>query len=77
MPVTNSYVRIQFRNVGRDKKTWTADVADVSDEVLIRQIRREGALMSRDIDVLWNDSHTGGAIYVGIWRKVGDFVVLP
>ena len=68
-------MQIHFRNVGRDKKCWSAEVSDLHDDTLIREIRREGALMSRGIDFAWNDSGTGGAIFVGIFRKVGDYWV--
>lgn len=66
---------IHFLNVGRDKKSWNAEVPDLSDRTLINQIRRQGALMSRDIDFNWNNADDGGVIYVGMFRNVGKFSV--
>ena len=68
-------MKIHFRNVGREKKSWTAEVGDLHDDTLIREIRREGALMSQGIDFAWNNEGTGGGIFVGIFRKVGDYWV--
>jgi hypothetical protein len=64
---------VHFRNVGRDKKQWSASVESLSDGTLVAQIRANKALMSKGIDFVWNNERTGGAIYVGMFRKVGDF----
>lgn len=62
---------VEFSNVGRDKKTWTAEVADLSDRTLIRQIHNNSALMSSGIDFAWNDAGDEAGIYVGGFRRVG------
>ena len=66
---------INFRNVGRENKNWDAEVTDLHDGTLTSEIRRNGALRSQGIDYAWNNEGTGGAIYVGVFRKVGDFWV--
>jgi hypothetical protein len=66
---------IRFLNVGRDKKSWTAEVSTLSDRTLLKEIRKHSALKSAGIDFDWNETGTGGSIYVGGLRNVGSFSV--
>lgn len=66
---------VKFENVGRDKKTWSADVSSLSDAELIRSIRKQGALASRDIAFEWSEEGTSAQIYVGGFRCVGSISI--
>lgn len=66
---------VHFSDVGRDKKSWDAEVQSLSDAMLIREIRKQGALMSRSIDFAWDDSGDYARILVGLFRQVGELVV--
>jgi hypothetical protein len=68
-------MKIHFRNVGREKKCWQSEVDDLSDDTVLAEIRKANALRSQGIDLSWNSEGTGGAIYVGLFRKVGDYWV--
>lgn len=68
-------VKVEFKNVGRAKKCWTQEFDQLPTlPVLERAVRKSHALMSRDIQCLSNEAHTGGSIYAGI-RCVGQFTV--
>jgi len=70
---------VRFSNVGAGKRTWDATVPKVSDYHLIAAIRKAGALGSIEIDVDTEDDDWPfrGAIYVGVFRRVGTWDVLP
>lgn len=61
-------ITVQFISVGRDHKTWTAELADKSEGTIAREARRY--LMSREVYA------EDGTIYAGC-RPVGRYVVLP
>ena len=76
-------VRVAFENIGRDKKSWQAEVAEDPSypgtpdlDAVVNALRKGGALMSRDIDVSCADeSGKHGYCYagmhsVGAWRLV-------
>lgn len=72
---TATNVKVEFRNVGRGKRTWTATLPDLSDVSLLREIRKNGGLASRGVEVEMEEDGTG-AIFVGGWRMVGTFEVV-
>jgi hypothetical protein len=61
---------VRFSNVGRNKKTWDAEIPcenGVLDGVaMLKSIRKSGALMSRSVDI-----DDVGNIVVGGYRVVG------
>lgn len=67
---------VQFENVGRNKKSWTADIEEINGDLLMRQIRKHGALGSRDVSFLWDDDTNEGVVVVGGFRQVGTFRVV-
>lgn len=68
---------IEFTNVGRNKKTWTKTWArSIDDEDIAREAKANGCLMSSDVDALWNEDETTGAIVVGGFRAVGEFKLI-
>jgi hypothetical protein len=68
-------VTVSFREVGRDKKTWTADMDSLSDSALIKQIKKQRALASSGIDFAWDDCGQHAGIYAGGFRHVGNLSV--
>lgn len=68
--------RIRFENVGAQHLTWDVVMTlPLSEDLLRTEIRRRGALGSREIDITEN-GETRGGIYVGVFRKVGTWRVL-
>ena len=63
-------VKIQFTNVGRSGKTWVVEISSFESSLIIREIRKKKALLSREV-YLDDD----GGIYVG-GRCVGCFAVV-
>ncbi len=65
---------VQFKDVGRNKISWSEEFHQLPTEAVIRRaVTRKKALMSRDIDVDLTDGV--GCIYAGI-RAVGSFSVV-
>ena len=65
-------MKIHFEEVGRQKKSWTAEVAteaDLTHEWLVKQVRKSGALMSQGIECIVEGDH--GRIYAGM-HSVGS-----
>jgi hypothetical protein len=74
-----SKVLVKFSNVGRNKKTWTANIpcegGTLDANAMIGSIRRSRALLSSSIDVDESGNVTvGGFRVVGRWDVVGDAV---
>lgn len=65
---------IQFENVGQHKLCWSEDL-DGSEQAILRALKKKSALISRGIDVVWDENGSGGAIFVGGFRCVGKFKV--
>lgn len=67
---------IEFRNVGRGKRTWRAELPDTPAAYLpsriLREVQKNGGLASRVIDIE-HDEHMNGTILVGGFRPVGEF----
>ncbi len=61
-------VTIQFINVGRGHKTWTAELKDASEDTIAGEAGK--ALLSRGVCA------EDGTIYAGC-RPAGRYVVLP
>jgi hypothetical protein len=65
-------ITVEFRNVGRGKRTWIANLPNLSDAALYREVSKSGALANQGID--FDVSEDGsGTIYVGGFRPVGTF----
>ena len=73
-------MRVIFKDVGRDDKTWEADVPNGPDfdQAVLAEIRQHGAIMSRDIDiapgVFTDTDEAGWIILVGGCRNVGRII---
>jgi hypothetical protein len=73
-------MNIEFRNVGRGKRTWTAEISEEGGEHyicerLLREIKKSKALGSRGIDIQYDPGTWDGEILVGGFRPVGTFRV--
>lgn len=68
-------MKVKFENVGRERKTWTSDVATLADYVLRREMRLQKALSARLVDIHWLPGGTEAAIVDGSLRKVGHLRV--
>lgn len=67
---------IKFTDVGRNKKSWELQADNVSDRTLMRSIRSNGQLASRDVWLSQDDNANGGFIIAGM-RAVGRYDFLP
>lgn len=67
---------VEFKNVGRGKKTWRCNLPAITDQYLYDAVLEGRALMSRDIDFEYDEVFKCGTVYVGGGRKVGTFRVV-
>lgn len=73
--------RLAIMGCGRDLMSWSGDPGPLfpDDLAIVTQVRRMGALLSRDIDLVWYDGSPekgewNGGIFAGM-NKVGQFRV--
>lgn len=64
---------VNFKGVGRDKRSWTASVNEISHTRLYREVKKRGGIMSRGIDFVTDEATNTGVIVVGFFRTVGTF----
>ncbi len=64
---------VEFKNVGRERKSWTATLSEFTRPAMIAEIRKQKALLSRSLDFVQYSNGTG-AIYSGN-RRVGMYTV--
>lgn len=68
-------VRVEFTNVGRGKRSWVAEIP-ATYAAIEREVRKHGGLASSGVDVDFDDPDlTRGSIFVGGFRKVGEFAI--
>jgi hypothetical protein len=82
---------LAYQNVGRTKKTWTTtcilslrkpdgspnkDAVIALEDRMLSEVRKSGALMSRDIDVCINEDLATATIFAGV-RPVGTVTITP
>lgn len=67
---------VQFKEVGRNKRSWSTEVDSYTEDSLAKIVAKSGALMSHSIDVYLNESDiNAGTIVVGGFREVGSLVI--
>lgn len=67
-------MKLQFTDVGRDKRSFSIDVRDFDDPKVFKALRSKGGLMSRDIDIVSERDEQGhGSVVVGGFRPVGTW----
>lgn len=64
-------ITVHFKDVGRDKRTWSAEFKSLDHKTMYREVKSKGGLMSSDIDFCLES----GSVIVGGWRTVGKFTV--
>ena len=68
--------RVSFKEVGRNKKSWTATLNQQPTEAVLEHlVRKSGTLGSRDIECVFDDDLEYGIVIVGGVRSVGAFRV--
>jgi len=69
-------VIVNFKNVGRNKKKWKAKLKKLSYKEMYDEVRKNGQVMSRDLEFQYNEnSNKAGKIIAG-FRKIGEFEVV-
>lgn len=68
-------MKIHFKDVGRDKKSWPYECNNITESQLAKEAKLKGGLMSSCVEALIDDSGLTGAIIVGGWRLVGKFTI--
>lgn len=68
-------VKAKFLNVGRGKRTWEAELKPDAVDIL-REIRKNGGLMSSDIEIHYEEDTNKGDVFAG-FRTVGSFTLEP
>ncbi len=67
--------KIAFKDVGRGNSCWTEEMPEIDDESLYKSVKKNGGIMSQEIDFYWDDKNIG-QIVVGGFRVVGTFEVI-
>lgn len=66
---------VEFVGVGRNNTSWSVSLDQMPTEpILERHVRKRGALMSRDIECVFDEDLEHGCIFAGM-RTVGSFRV--
>lgn len=68
-------IRVNFHNVGRNKRSWSKDYLQFDETALAKEARANGGLMSSEVDVELNDTISAGTVLVGGWRAVGTVTI--
>lgn len=69
-------ITVHYKDVGRDKRSWSKSFArEVSESSIAQEAKRRGGLMSGIVDAELNDNGSGGCILVGGWWAVGQFTI--
>lgn len=67
---------IKFSNVGRYLRSWETKMEPVTPEKIINQVKSVGGLLSRGVEVDFNEDAKSGTIWVGGVRPVGNFEIV-
>lgn len=77
-PKPSSKIIVSFSDVGRDKKSWAKTFPKgITTSDIAREAKRNGGLMSSEVDAELAESGDHGHIIVGGWRVVGAFSITP
>lgn len=69
-------MKIEFKDVGRERKSWTSEVRELTGDALYRAVRSKKALMSRDVDFTEEPGEDGWFSVIAGWRTVGKWRVV-
>lgn len=71
---------LRFRDVGRHKATFalmfTGESMDDMPPKVIRDVRTQGGLLSREVELQWDETAGEGQVIVGGMRTVGTFSII-
>ena len=72
--IKSAGIEVSFQNVGRGKNWWDAVIPgnNITAEI-ISEIKKKGALVSREIAIEFDATGMNGVILVGGFREVGTF----
>lgn len=65
-------MKVNFINVGRNHKNWTAEMSSINYDSLRKQVKN--AVLSKNPDFEYDEETGKGEIYAG-WNCVGTFEV--
>jgi hypothetical protein len=68
-------ITVNFIEVGRDKKSWSRQFGILSELAIAKEAKRNGGIMSSQVDAELSDNGSTGTILVGGWRPVGTFTI--
>jgi len=75
-PPQHIIMKVSFKEIGRDKKSWEKEFGStVTESAIAKEAKRGGSLMSSGVDAEIDDSGHTGTILVGGWRPVGTFTI--
>ena len=69
-------MKVEFIDVGMNKKSWSAEISDLFHEELFKEVKKNGDIMSQNIDFTYDNETNSGQVIVGGFRIVGTFKVL-
>jgi len=73
---TMNTIQVNFHEVGRDKRSWSANLAaPLSTRAIAKEAKRGASLMSSCVGAEFTEATTAGEIIVGGFRTVGAFTV--
>jgi hypothetical protein len=61
-------MKVKFTDVGRLKKSWEVETKEIDYNFLYRQVKKNGALHSSDLDFYDNGTITAGGRRVGMFE---------
>lgn len=68
-------MKVNFHEVGRNKKSWSYELKEVTEDAIAREAKRNGGLLSSIVEAEIHDNGKTGEIIVGGWRSVGQFTI--
>lgn len=69
-------MKITYKEIGRDKRSWTKDFGkSATEDQIAKEAKRGGSLMSSEVDAEIDDSGHAGEIFVGGFRVVETFTI--
>lgn len=69
-------MRVKFIDIGYGNANWIADMEELTEAAVVREVKRAGAVMSRQVSAVLDDSGKTGEVIVGMFRLAGRFKVI-
>lgn len=69
-------MKIHFKDVGRDNKSWTKEFKNgATENDIAREAKRGGGLCSNSYGAEIHENGSTGEVWVGLGRTVGTFTI--